>query len=93
MVQWLRLHAPNAGGLGLIPGQGTRAHILQLRVHMLQLKSCKPHLRPSTVKYRNIKRKKEILASKIYVRLHSLHQAEKSIAPRKLGTSDLRGLS
>ena len=24
MVQWLRLHAPNAGGLSLIPGQGTR---------------------------------------------------------------------
>ena len=23
VVQWLRLHAPNAGGLGLIPGQGT----------------------------------------------------------------------
>ena len=26
VVQWLRLHAPNAGGLGLIPGQGTRSH-------------------------------------------------------------------
>ena len=26
-VQWLRLHAPNAGGLGLIPGQGTRSHM------------------------------------------------------------------
>ena len=24
MVQWLRLHAPNAGGIGLIPGQGTK---------------------------------------------------------------------
>ena len=23
-VQWLRLHASNAGGAGLIPGQGTR---------------------------------------------------------------------
>ena len=26
MAQWLRLHAPNAGGPGLIPGQGTRSH-------------------------------------------------------------------
>ena len=26
VVQWLRLHAPNAGGLGSIPGQGTRSH-------------------------------------------------------------------
>ena len=25
MVQWLRLHTPNAGGLGSIPGQGTRS--------------------------------------------------------------------
>ena len=24
MVQWLRLHAPNAGGMGLIPGWGTK---------------------------------------------------------------------
>ena len=31
VVQWLRLHAPNAGGTGLIPGQGTRSHMPQLR--------------------------------------------------------------
>ena len=31
MVQWLRLRAPNAGGPGLIPGQGTRSHVPQLR--------------------------------------------------------------
>ena len=30
MVQWLRLHAPNAEGPGLIAGQGTRFHMLQL---------------------------------------------------------------
>ena len=29
VVQWLRLHAPNAGGLGSIPGQGTKSHMLQ----------------------------------------------------------------
>ena len=34
--QWLRFHAPNAGGLGSIPDQGTRSYMLQLRVHMLQ---------------------------------------------------------
>ena len=38
MVQWLRLLAPNAGGPGSIPGQGTRSHMLQLRVRMPQLK-------------------------------------------------------
>ena len=31
VVQWLRLSAPNAGGPGSIPGQGTRSHMLQLR--------------------------------------------------------------
>ena len=39
VVQGLRIHAPNAEGLGLIPGQGTRRPpVLQLRVCMLQLK-------------------------------------------------------
>ena len=38
VVQWLRLQAPNAGGPGLIPGQGTRSHMPQLRAHILQLK-------------------------------------------------------
>ena len=29
VVKWLRLHAPNSGGLGIIPGQGTRSHVPQ----------------------------------------------------------------
>ena len=33
-----RLHAPNTGGLGLIPDQGTRSHMPQLR-------ACIPHLK------------------------------------------------
>ena len=32
IVQWLRHYAPNAGGLGLIPGQGTRSHVQQLKI-------------------------------------------------------------
>ena len=31
MVQWLRLCAPNTGGLGLSPGWGTKSHTLQLK--------------------------------------------------------------
>ena len=27
VVQWLRLHSPNAGGQGLIPRQKTRSHM------------------------------------------------------------------
>ena len=34
----LGLCAPNAEGLGWISGQGTRSHVSQLGVHMLQLK-------------------------------------------------------
>ena len=38
MVQWLRRHVFNAWGLGSISGQGTRPHVLQLKVRTLQLK-------------------------------------------------------
>ena len=31
VVQWLWLHTINTGALGLIPGQGTRSHMPQLR--------------------------------------------------------------
>ena len=31
VVQQLRLHAPRAGGWGLIPGQEIRSHMLQLK--------------------------------------------------------------
>ena len=35
VVQWLRLHVPNAGGTGSIPGWGTRSHMLQWKLpHM-----------------------------------------------------------
>ena len=32
MVQWLKLHSHSAGGVGLIPGQGTRSHTPQLKI-------------------------------------------------------------
>ena len=32
IVQWLRHCAPNTGGLGLIPGQGIRSHMQQLKI-------------------------------------------------------------
>ena len=38
MVQWLKFHAPSEEGLGSISGQGTRSHMLQVRVCMPQLK-------------------------------------------------------
>ena len=39
VVQWLRHQAPNAGDVGWIPGQRTRAHVPQLRFLTLQLKT------------------------------------------------------
>ena len=61
-VQELRHCTPNAEVLGLIPGQGTSFHMLQLRVYILQLKtpraakktedgrSCMQQLRPHAAK-------------------------------------------
>ena len=42
LVQWLTIHAPNAGGPGSIPDQGTRSHSPQLKACMPQLKI--PHV-------------------------------------------------
>ena len=47
MAQWLRLHS-QCRGLGLVPGQGTRSHMLQLRSHMLQGRSKIPHAATKT---------------------------------------------
>ena len=33
LVQWLGPRAPNTGGMGSIPDQGTRSHVLQLSLH------------------------------------------------------------
>lgn len=45
VIQCLRLRAPVQGGPGSIPGQRASSHMLQLSVHMLQLKdlTCCPH--------------------------------------------------
>ena len=55
VVQWLRLCAPNARGLGSIPGQGTRFHMPQLKsLHAAtEDQTCHsedPQLKPSTAK-------------------------------------------
>ena len=57
-IQSLRLQASFAGGPGLIPGQGTRSHMPELRIHMPQLKilhatsqrCCMRQLRSGTIK-------------------------------------------
>ena len=54
VVQWLRFHTPNAGGPGSIPGGGTKSHMPQLSVHMLQIK--KPSAAMKT-EYSQIKNK------------------------------------
>ena len=38
VAHWIRLHVPNAGGLGSIPGQGTRFHIPRLKTWLTALK-------------------------------------------------------
>ena len=41
-VQWLKLCASNAGGPDSIPGQGTRSHMLQLKVLCAVIKTLTP---------------------------------------------------
>ena len=33
VMRWLELWVPNTGGLGSIPSQGTRSHMMQLKDH------------------------------------------------------------
>ena len=48
MFQWLRLHSSNPGGLSETPGQGTRSHMLQLRVCMPELNARIQHFATET---------------------------------------------
>ena len=67
MVQWLKLHTPNAESLGLIHDQGARPHMLQPR-------ACMPQVRPSAAKKINIR--KENFSSFPFKRwLHTLQSA------------------
>ena len=52
MVQWVRLQAPNVGGPGSIPGQGTRSHIRATTKspHAATKRSCVLQLRPGAAK-------------------------------------------
>ena len=53
MVQWLRLYAPNAGGLGSIPGQGAGPHVPQLRAHVPRLKTPRATVKTEALLGRN----------------------------------------
>jgi len=54
VVQWLRLHAPSAGGLGSIPRQGTRAHMPELNSNAATGRSFKLPRRPGAAKWGKI---------------------------------------
>ena len=45
VLQWLRLQAPNTGGPGSIPGQGTRSHMPQLKILHAAMKIKNPKSR------------------------------------------------
>ena len=64
MVERLRVCAPNAGGLGSIPGQGTRSH-------MLQPTPCTAKIHKNFVKkdlVRNLEGGSCLVKSELYVR-------------------------
>ena len=46
VAQWVRLHAPNAGCLGSVPGQGTKSHMcsqINKKIFKSNLKWRKPN--------------------------------------------------
>ena len=66
VVQWIRLHASTAGGLGLISGQETRSHGLQFdntACCSKDQRSCEPRLRPDAEKQASIIFLKDVLES------------------------------
>ena len=76
VVQWLRLCPLNARGLGAIPGEGTRSHVLQLRVNM-------PKLRPSMPDLHEIKTCL-LLGRKVLTNLDSIFKSRDINLPRKV---------
>ena len=54
VAQWLRFHAPNAGGLGSIPGEETRSQMPQSRVGVLQLKTPQDTIKTQNSQINNI---------------------------------------
>ena len=40
VVQWLRLHTPKVGSQDLIPGEGSRPYMLQLKIPHAAFKTC-----------------------------------------------------
>ena len=50
VVQWLRVHAPNAGGGGLILHQRSKSHMLQLKQNKKDPACHMPQLRPRGAK-------------------------------------------
>ena len=68
VVQWLRFCASSGGGPGSIPGQGTRSHMLWLRVHMLKLKILHATAKTQHKKKKKKKKFKENKRKKIRIR-------------------------
>ena len=80
MVQWLRLQASNTVGPGLIPGQGTKAHMPQLKVLVLQLipstpvfLSGKSHEQRSLAGYSPWSHKKSDMTERLTLELFTFH--------------------
>jgi len=59
-IQWLKFHVPNARGLGSIPGQGTRSHVLLLKILHVTANTRHSQINKYFLKNREKSRKKYI---------------------------------
>ena len=55
VVQWLRIRTLSAKGLGSIPGQGTRPHMLQLKILCSTTKTWSSQINKNKLKKKDIK--------------------------------------
>ena len=75
MVQWLQLCAPNAGGPGSIPGQGTRSHAAAKNWHG-QRNNCLKNLERCAL--RGGKKKKTLSIERSFKEQRTIHNISTS---------------
>ena len=95
MVQWLRLCTHNAGGLGLIPGQGARSRMPQLKIPRTATKTRCSQInklikKTKTLRFKDIK----LVAPNPLVQCGTLVETQVCLTPNpaSLALSFLKGL-
>ena len=88
VVQWVKLPAPNSGGPSLIPGQGARSHLPQLKILHATMKIKDPRAAAKT--WHSQKKKKDLSEKQRHFVFNSLSG---DLSPLKLLLKQCPGFS